>query len=251
MKFRCPCGEKEMNIADERLPATGDLRFPCPVCTKIILLDPAQAPSPARFEDPAQAAPAGGMPSVAFPGAASAASTAMASLGASLAPPPPADGYATAPPAASRGEARDGPALEPEMIPHGVKAALVAVTDPAWRRAALGFFRERGYHCLEETDPALAVAKLRINAVDAALVEDLPAWQPVLAEITGRPGLKRRETCLTVTGRAKSLDSYAAFLMGADWVVNQGDVERAVELLGEILARQEASREPWVLAEPA
>jgi len=232
MKFRCPCGEKEMNIADEKLPASGVMRFPCPVCKKAIVLDPANAPAPARFEDaPPAASP--GVPAAAPPGVAPAPVAAAR---------PGAEGAWSV--------AQEGPPLEPEMIPHGVKAALVAVSDPRWQQAAAAFFRDRGYYLLEETGPSMAVRKLLINAVDAALVEGSAPWQPVVTEIIRRPGLKRRETCLMVLGEAKSLDSYAAFLLGADWVVNQGDIERAGEVLGEILARQEASREPWVQAEP-
>ena len=244
MKFRCPCGEKEMNIADERLPATGTMRFPCPVCKKPIVLDPVQPHAPASFESTTPGAPvaAAGVPlASAQGGAQAAASLATGQAGRQGGGQPASTVLPEAP--------EESPALEPEMIPHGTKAALTAVTDPRWRQAAAVFFRDRGYYLIEETDPAVAVAKLLINAVDAALVEGSPLWQPVLDEITLRPGLKRRETCLIVTGNAKSMDSYAAFLLGADWVLHAEDVGRATELLGEMLARQEAAQEPWRLAE--
>ncbi len=247
MKFRCPCGEKEMNIADEKLPADGRMSFPCPVCKKVILLDSARTPDPARFEDEgAGGAAPSSTPSPSSAGQQAAAQAAPAQTVASATSTAPSNGGA-APSAPALGQ--PPAALEPEMIPHGAKAALVAVSDPSWLRVAAGFFRDKGYYLLEEADPTLAAQKLLINAVDVALVEETAAWQPVLTEITRRPGLKRRETCLIVIGAAKSLDSYAAFLLGADWTLFEGDVDRAEELLGEMLARQEDAREPWRLAE--
>lgn len=267
MKFRCPCGEKEMNIADEKLPALGTMRFPCPVCRKTIVLDPAQAQNPARFEDEAPDAPVAqqetplSSPSAAAPSGAGGATQTASPIDPSASPQAttpasvatlqhaPQSVSQPAPSSAPLKTSQDTPALEPEMIPHGMKAALVAISDQRWRQASAAFFRDHGFYLLEEADPAIAVQKLLINAVDVALVDGSATWQPVREEITRRPGLKRRETCLMVVGSARSMDSYAAFLQGADWMVSTEDVGRAGELLGEMLARQEAAREPWTLAE--
>lgn len=141
------------------------------------------------------------------------------------------------------------PALEPEMIPYGVKAVLVCLDAGPWRDGARAYFAAQGYYLMDEPDEELAAAKARLNALDVVLAGQGKA--ALLAELHGRPGLRRRETALFIVGDFASLDSWAAFSSAADWVLGQGDAPRAAELLTEALKRQEASREPWRLAEEA
>lgn len=139
------------------------------------------------------------------------------------------------------------PAVEPELIPYGMKAALVCLDPGPWREAAKAYFSAQGYYLMDEPDPSLAAAKLRLNALDVVVAGQ--AKTEALRELDERPGLRRRETALLVVGAEASLDSWAAFLVGADWVLAEADASRAAELLAEALKRQEASREPWKLAE--
>jgi len=137
--------------------------------------------------------------------------------------------------------------IEPELIPYGMKAALVCLDEGAWRDGAKAYFTAQGYYLMDEPDPARAAAKLRLNALDAAVVGE--GKSEALEEMHGRPGLWRRDTALFVVGGAQSLDAWAAFQCGADWTLNAADAPRAAELLSEALKRQEASREPWRLAQ--
>jgi hypothetical protein len=141
------------------------------------------------------------------------------------------------------------PALEPEMIPHGMKSALICLDEGPWREAARAYLSGRGYHLMDEPDPETAAARLRLNAVDAVVAsEDKTA---ALQEMHERPGLRRRETVLFLVGAFASLDPWAAFASGADWVLAEADAPRCPELMAEAFKRQEALREPWRLAEDA
>jgi hypothetical protein len=139
------------------------------------------------------------------------------------------------------------PAIEPEMIPFGMKAALLCLDPGPWLDGAKAYFASEGYYLIDEPDPVRAAAKLKLNAVDAAVCGENKA--EALEEMNVRPGLRRRETALFVVGAGASLDAWAAFVSGADWVLSEADASRGRELLSEALKRQEASREPWKLAE--
>lgn len=139
------------------------------------------------------------------------------------------------------------PAIEPELIPYGMKAVLLCLDDGPWHEGAKAYFTAQGYYLMDEPDPARAAAKLRLNALDVAVVGEEKA--EALEEMHSRPGLKRRDTALFVVGAQPSLDSWAAFASGVDWVLNTADAARAAEFLSEALKRQEASREPWRLAQ--
>lgn len=141
------------------------------------------------------------------------------------------------------------PVVEPEMIPYGMKAALLCLDPGPWRDGARAYLAGQGYYLLDEPDADTASAKARLNALDVVLTQADKA--ALLAEMLARPGLKRRETALCVVGRFQSLDSWAAFALAADWVLGEADASRAGELLAEALKRQDAAREPWRLAEQA
>lgn len=141
-------------------------------------------------------------------------------------------------------------AVEPEMIPYGVKVALLCLDQGPWLSGAREYFKAQGHYLIEEPDAALAAVKLRLNAVDVALVGAAKA--EALEEIHSRPGLRRRDSALFVVHGADgppSLDAWAAFASGADWVLAESDAAKAAELLTEALKRQEAQREPWRMAE--
>jgi len=138
------------------------------------------------------------------------------------------------------------PAYEPELIPYGVKVALLCLDPGPWRDSARAYFGSQSYYLMDEPDPAGAAARLRLNAVDVVVAAD--SKKEALEELHARPGLKRRETTLFVVGPQPSLDSWAAFQTGADWMLSAGDANRGEELISEALKRQEAQREPWVLA---
>lgn len=140
-------------------------------------------------------------------------------------------------------------AIEPDMIPYGMKAALLCLDDGPWRAGAAAFFKDLGYYLMDEPDPARAAAKLRLNAVDAVVLGE--AMRDPLEEMHARPGLRRREAALFVVGGSPSLDAWAAFVSGADWTLAEGDAPKCAELLAEALKRQDGMREPWRLAEAA
>jgi hypothetical protein len=136
--------------------------------------------------------------------------------------------------------------IVPEMIPHGVKACLLALSDAAWIEAAREFFLSRGFYLIQEPDPETASAKLRLNALDVVLTQDGPDFLAVAQELHGRPGLARRETCLILVGDFTSLDDFAAFAAGADFVLGKDDAARATTFLHEALRRFEDSRGMWL-----
>lgn len=140
-------------------------------------------------------------------------------------------------------------AIEPDMIPYGMKAALLCLDNGPWRAGAAAFFRDLGYYLMDEPDPARAAAKLRLNAVDAVVLGE--NMREPLEEMHARPGLRRREAALFLVGAAPSLDAWAAFVSGADWTLAEADASRCAELLAEALKRQDGMREPWRLAEAA
>ena len=140
-------------------------------------------------------------------------------------------------------------AIEPDMIPYGMKAALLCLEDGPWRAGAAAFFKDLGYYLMDEPDPARAAARLRLNAVDAVVLGE--NMRAPLTEMHARPGLRRREAALFVVGSAPSLDAWAAFVSGADWTLAEGDAPKCAELLSEALKRQDGMREPWRLAEAA
>ncbi|MBI4805774.1 MAG: hypothetical protein HY795_11125 [Desulfovibrio sp.] len=139
------------------------------------------------------------------------------------------------------------PAIEPELIPYGMKAALVCLEDGPWRDGAKAYFTQQGYYLMDEPDSAVAAAKLKLNSLDVVVAGE--AKTEALGEMNSRPGLRRRETTLFVVGAQPSMDAWAAFQSGADWVLNTADASRCAELLTEALKRQEAQREPWKLAQ--
>jgi len=139
------------------------------------------------------------------------------------------------------------PVIEPELIPYGMKAALVCLDDGPWRDGTKAYFTEHGYYLMDEPDPAISAAKLKLNSVDVVVTEATKT--ETLQEINSRPGLKRRETTLFVVGAQPSMDAWTAFQSGVDWVLNTADASRCAELLTEALKRQEAQREPWRLAQ--
>lgn len=139
------------------------------------------------------------------------------------------------------------PIREPEMIPYGMKVALLCLDAGPWREAAKAYFTAQGHYLLDEPEAAGAAASLRVNAVDVVIAHE--SKTEALEELHARPGLKRRDTTLFVVGTKPSLDSWGAFLTGADWLLAEADAPRAAELLAEGLKRQEAQREPWVLAQ--
>jgi hypothetical protein len=139
------------------------------------------------------------------------------------------------------------PTIEPELIPYGMKAALVCLDNGPWRESAKAYFTKQGYYFMDEPDPAVAAAKLKLNSVDVLVASETKA--EALGEMNSRPGLRRRETTLFVVGAQPSMDAWAAFQSGADWVLNTADASRCAELLTEALKRQEAQREPWKLAQ--
>jgi hypothetical protein len=139
------------------------------------------------------------------------------------------------------------PAIEPELIPYGMKAALVCLDDGPWRDGSKAYLKEQGYYLMDEPDPAIATAKLKLNSVDVVLIGETKT--EAIEEMNSRPGLKRRETTLFVVGAQPSMDAWTAFQSGTDWVLNSADASRCAELLTEALKRQEAQREPWRLAQ--
>lgn len=139
------------------------------------------------------------------------------------------------------------PAIEPELIPYGMKTALVCLDPGPWRDAAKAYFAREGFYLMDEQDPSVAAARLKLNSVDVVVADE--AKTEALEEMHSRPGLRRRETALFVIGGQPSMDSWAAFQAGADWVLNVADAGRCAELFTEALKRQEASREPWRLAQ--
>ena len=138
------------------------------------------------------------------------------------------------------------PAIEPELIPYGMKTALLCLDAGPWRDGAKAYFTQQGYYLMDEPDPAVAAAKLKLNSLDVVVAGETKT--EALEEMHSRPGIRRRETALFVVGAQPNLDSWTAFQSGADWVLNTDEAGRCAEFLTEALKRQEAQREPWRLA---
>jgi hypothetical protein len=223
MRFLCPCGKKELNIPDDKVPNAPRFALKCPLCQKRMVVDLSGAAPRAFFPEEAKA-----------PGA-----TAPSEPAAPAAPP----AKAAAMPAAL-------PAVEPDAFPPGAKVAFVRLDDPAWRTAAETFLREKGFHSSEASEPLVGVAKLRLNHYDVIFLADEPGAAPLLEEISSWPGLRRRGVNLVLVGReGKSLQPDVAFQKAANAYLCTDDAARAGELFGEALTAYEIHYRPVRMAQ--
>lgn len=200
MQFTCPCGQKELSIPEDKLPAADVFALKCPHCDKKVRVDKAD---PSRvtstFAEPqAEQATAG-------------------------APAEP-----TAPPAPTAPPVPPVPTVEPDNFPPGAKVAFLMLADGGWKNAAESFFKAKDYEVSTADDPAVALQKVRLNDYDV-VVTDNTSLLDGLGEL---PGLKRRSlNVMAVAEGGESQDSQKAFTLGVNSFLAVSDSGKAQSLL--------------------
>jgi len=212
MRFLCACGEKEINIPDEKVPQVPKFGLKCPFCQKRMVVERNGEGLKATFAEapaPAPAAPA--------------------------APEPPEPKL---------------PAVEPDVFPPGSTSAFLEVGDAAWRSAAEELCKAKGIYYSEAAETLEGVAKLRLNNYQVILMEDGEESALLLKEISAWPGIKRKGVNVVMIGdAAPSMQPNIAFEKSVNFYLNQADGGRAMELLGECLAGYELYYRPFAMVD--
>lgn len=198
MRFNCANCQKELNIPDEKLPATPRFKVKCPHCQERVVLDKNESLDQAyKVMPPAEAS--GKLPEHEVP-------------------------------------EHGHPQLEPEIFPPGARILFMTLKSKRWIEEAQNFFQEMGYYESYAQDAREAVMKLRLNEYHVLLVEDSEDNQPVLDEIAMWPGIRRQLLNVVLIGQqAQSLDPQIAFRKGVNTYLNIHDIERGHELFGLVL----------------
>lgn len=197
MRFTCSNCQNELNIPDDKLPATPRFKIKCPHCHERVILEknrealgPMAPDLSGEHEEPEDSAYAEDMHS---------------------------------------SESR----LEPEIFPPGARIIFLALESQRWLEEARNFFQEMGYYESRAKDVTEAIMKLRLNDYHVLLLEDTPKYQPLLTEIGSWPGIKRREINVVLIGEhAQSLDPQIAFRKGINTYINAHELERGHDLFG-------------------
>jgi len=147
MRFLCACGEKEINIPDEKIPQVPKFGVKCPFCQKKMIVERTGDGLKAIFAEPPAPAPA-------------------------------------APPAAPEPPEPKLPAVDPDVFPPGSTSAFLEVHDAAWRSAAEELCKARGIYTSVAEETLVGVAKLRLNNYQVILMEDGEESAPLLKEIS-------------------------------------------------------------------
>lgn len=213
MRFLCACGEKEITIPDDKVPAVPRFGLKCPHCQKKMVVERQGDTVRVSFADqPAPAKPA---------------------------PQPPAE------PAEPK-----LPAVEPDVFPPGSTTAFMEVDDAAWRAAAGEIFKARGIFYSEAEETLVGVAKLRLNNYQVIVVEDSEDCRLLLKEINSWPGLRRKGVNVVLVGdAAPSMQPSIAFEKSVNFYLNHADAARAKELLEECLAGYDLYYRPFAMVE--
>lgn len=192
MKFMCACGQKELNIPDDKLPDAKRFAIKCPFCQKKMVVEREGDTAVASFAEPQKQEVR----------------------------------------AETKKQVLKLPAIEPEVFAPGSKVAFIDVHDEAWCTKAEVFFKQAGYEISVSEDQLEAVAKLRLNRYDVLVVEDCENCNLILEEVASWPGHRRRELNYIMIGSAgKSMHPDVAFERGVNFYLNLGDAEKAEELL--------------------
>ena len=211
MKFMCACGQKELNIPDEKLPEAKRFAIKCPYCQKKMVVD--------RHND----------------------NTATATF---------AEPQKTQAPAGPKRETLKLPAIEPEVFPPGAKVAFIDLHNDAWRPKAEALFKQEGYEISVSEDPLEAVAKLRLNHYDVLVVEDCEDCKLILGEVASWSGHRRRTLNYIMVGPdGKSMHPDVAFERGVNFYLNSGEADKAEQLLKSALEGYELYYQLFTIAQ--
>lgn len=203
MRISCQHCRKELNIPDDKLPASPKFKVRCPSCKNEIIVD--------KTQQPTQANPGVELNTDVF------------------APGVVETGPQGVRPAAPK---IDLETVEPDIFPPGAKVVLMFLKDEHWREAARNYFEESAFHESLAQSPTEAIIKLRVNEYNVMLIDDSPENQTVLDEITAWPGIRRRSLNLILFGnRAASLDPRIAFQKSTNFYLNYNDADKAPQLL--------------------
>lgn len=215
MRFLCACGEKEINIPDEKVPQVPRFALKCPFCQKKLVVERAGDGLRASFaEPPAQAPTPAPTPA---------------------APEPPEPRL---------------PAVEPDVFPPGSTVAFLELEDAAWRLAAEEVFAARGVHVSEAEETLAGVAKLRLNNYNIVVIQDNADCVSLLREINSWPGLRRRGVnVVMIGGAAPSMQPNFAFEKSVNFYLNLADSGRAKDLLQECLLGYDLYYRPFAMVE--
>ncbi len=119
-----------------------------------------------------------------------------------------------------------------EMVEDGIKTALLCTADPARSEKMEQLLRQLDFYVSASPTAALALNKLRNNRYDLILLDELfeaeqQADNLVLHHIQFLPMHARRQffMCL-ISNEMTSMDHFAAFRIGADLILNAGDLDK-------------------------
>ncbi len=193
MRFSCSNCQKELNIPDDKLPSTPRFKVKCPHCQERVVLEKPKT-----------------------------------TLEMEMAPDLSREHEEP-----EKEHASETPQIEPEIFPPGARIVFVALESKRWIEAAQEFFQEMGYHESRAHDVHEAAMKLRLNDYHVLLLEDSAKYKPLLDEVGGWPGIKRRTLNVVLIGEhAQSLDPQIAFRKGVNTYINSHELERGHELFG-------------------
>ena len=197
----CPCGGHTVTLPPDKPPVGGRAAFTCPTCGQRRTF--VRTLGGVVFDAPEPQAPRHARPK---PAPAEAAPVAPQAPAAQAPAPQPA-----APPQ---------PDVPPSLVPAGVRLAMAAVADPAWKDGLAGALPEAGWFVLAADDPARAVADFRAHGPRVILLGETPAGAALAAELAALPGRARAALTLLRVGEADEADPFAAFAASADAVLD-------------------------------
>ncbi|RQD64529.1 response regulator [Desulfonatronovibrio magnus] len=143
-------------------------------------------------------------------------------------------------------ENTDTKRVEPDFFPPGSNVCFICLTEADTAKNLQTIFKEQGYLTTGAASVSTAVQKLRLNQYQCIVLEDRPDFKPIYDEIKTWPGNIRRDINLILIGSdAPSLHQQKAFIAGANFFINKGDLERMKELINQALKGYEDYYQPW------
>lgn len=143
------------------------------------------------------------------------------------------------------GEAEEMEDLDLEFYGKDKKLALVLDSDPQRRQLIKEIISELGYRPLVEEDSGKAFKRIRQYPIELVFLSDgfdkAPVDQsPVMAHITSLPmSARRRMFVVLIGGGFRTMDRMGAFVMSANLLVNENDLDKLSPVLSMSITDKE------------
>ena len=136
--------------------------------------------------------------------------------------------------------------IQPEFHPPGSKVCFLCIRKESLFEQLSMIFKDLGFFISAAANTEDAVAMLRLNRYQAAVIEDSSDHRALFAEIAAWPGITRRGLNVIAVGRkASSMHQQQALFSGANFYLNSEDAEKMDELISLCLKEYEAYCHPW------